>query len=434
MKKLLFILFLPIQLAFAQQTVTLEESYQLARENFPNLKKAELLQEITALNKENISTNYLPRVSVNGQATYQSDVTKVDISMPNVTIPSVSKDQYKAYAEFRQSIWDGGLTSANQVLEDAILKSNLSELEVELYKLNEQVAQAFFTVLAMGQQKEVLQAQKKVLQEKLKVVQSGIRNQMMEKSAALTIEAEILNLEQNELQLETGKSAALKMLSILTGKEIDSVSAPEVDQSEIKPHREISRPELQLFSNQVAQIETQKSLLDKKRNPKVFGFGQAGYGKPGLNMLSDKFDTYYLVGVGVSWNPFDWNQTDRQKQVLQLRQEMVQQQEKTFSQNIQLLLAQQSEQINKLEKLLEKDNKLVELKTEITKITASKLENGTINSADYVRDMQAETVAKFNRELHEIQLKEAIEKQRIIQGKSPHPNLPPKGEGIEGTL
>jgi outer membrane protein TolC len=348
--------------------------------------------------------------------------------MPNVNIPSVSNDQYKAYAEFRQSIWDGGLTSANQDLEDAILKSNLSELEVELYKLNDQVAQAFFTVLAMEQQEEVLQAQKKVLQEKLKMMQSGIRNETVEKSAALSIEAEIITLEQNELQLEAGKSAALQMLSVLTGKEITSVSGLEFENPVIEQNPQIARPELQLFSNQMAQMETQMNLLDKKRHPKVFGFGQAGYGKPGLNMLSNEFDTYYLVGVGVSWNPFDWKQTDRQKQVLQHRQEMVQQQEKTFSLNIQLLLTQQSEQIKKLEKLLEKDDQLVELKTEITKATASKLENGTINSADYVRDLQAETIAKLNRELHEIQLKEAKEKHRIIRGKSPHSILPQKGE------
>ncbi len=416
MKKLLFLLFLPVQLVFAQQPVTLEECYQLTRENYPNLEKAELLQEITALNKENIKTNHLPQVTLNGQATYQSDVTKVDISMPGVSIPSVSKDQYKAYAEFRQSIWDGGLTSANQVLEDAILESNLSELEVELYKLNEQVAQAFFTVLAMEQQEEVLEAQKEVLKEKLKVVQSGIRNQTAEKSAALSIEAEILNLEQNELQLESGKSTALKMLSILTGNEIESVSALESQPSDVELSQKITRPELQLFSNQVAQLETQKNLLDKSLNPKVFGFGQAGYGKPGLNMLSDRFDTYYLVGLGISWNPFDWKQTGRRKEVLHLRQEIVQQQEKSFNRNIQLLLTQQSEQVKKLEKMLENDNKMVELKTEISKATTSKLENGTINSADYVRDIQAETIAKLNRELHEIQLKEAKEKYRIIRG------------------
>ncbi len=418
MKKLLIILFLPVQLVFAQNTVTLEECYQLARENYPNLKQAEIWQEITSLQKENVRTSYLPQVSLNGQATYQSDVTKVDIAMPGISIPTVSKDQYKAYAEFRQTIWDGGLTAANLQLEDAILKSNLSQVEVEVYKLNEQVAQAFFTVLAMNKQLAVLNAQKTALVEQLKMVQSGIQNEVLEKSSALSLQAEIINLEQNELQLEAGKKTAFKMLSILTGKDISEDDNLKFAGPVATPGANLSRPELQLFKNQSAQLETQMSLLDKSRNPKIFGFGQAGYGKPGLNMLSDKFDSYYLVGLGLSWNMFDWKKTSRQKQVLQLQQETVQHQEETFEQNMNLLLAQQSAQIDKLQKMLKKDAQLVELKTEITKTTATKLKSGTINSADYVRDLQAETVAKINRELHQIQLNESKEKYRIIQGKA----------------
>lgn len=418
MKRILILLFLPVQLAFGQNEISLNDCYGWARENYPNLKQAEIWQEITSLKKENSKTSYLPQVSLNGQATYQSDVTKVDIAMPGISIPTVAKDQYKTYAEIRQTIWDGGLTAANLELEDAVLKSNLSQVEVELYKLNDQVAQAFFTVLAMNKQQAALEAQKTTLQEQLKAVQSGIKNQVLEKSSALALEAEIIHIEQNELQLNAGKNTALKMLSILTGHTISEKSNLKFQQADISPGAEFSRPELQLFYNQSAQLETQMHLLDKSRNPKVFGFGQAGYGRPGLNMLNDKFDSYYLVGLGLSWNVFDWQKTSRHKQALRLQQQIIQHQEETFTQNIDLLLAQQSEQITKLEKMLQKDDQLVELKTEITKATASKLENGTINSADYVRDLQAETVAKINREIHRIQLDESKEKYNLIKGKT----------------
>lgn len=418
MKKLLLILFLPIQLAFGQNEISLNDCYGWARENYPNLKQEEIWQEITSLKKENSKTGYLPQVSLNGQATYQSDVTKVDIAMPGITIPTVSKDQYKAYAEIRQTIWDGGLTAANLQLEDAVLKSNLSQVEVELYKLNDQVAQAFFTVLAMRKQQAVLDAQKKALQEQLQVVQSGIKNQVLEKSAALALQAEIINIEQNELQLNAAKNTALKMLSILTGHPISENSNLRFNEPVVTPGANLSRPELQLFANQSVQLQQQMNLLDKSRNPKMFGFGQAGYGRPGLNMLNDKFSSYYIVGLGLSWNVFDWKKTSRQKQVLQLQQQMIQHQEETFTQNMDLLLAQQSEQMEKLKKMLQKDDQLVELKTEITQTSASKLENGTINSADYVRDLQAETVAKINRELHHIQLNESTEKYNLIKGKT----------------
>ena len=418
MKKIIIILFLPIQLAFGQNEISLDDCYHWARENYPNLKQAEIWQEITSLNKKNSKTSYLPHVTLNGQVTYQSDITKVDISIPGITIPTVSKDQYKAYAEVRQTIWDGGVTEANLELEDAVLKSNLSQVEVEIYKLNDQVAQVFFTVLGIGKQQAVLEAQKTALYEQLNVIQSGIKNQVIEKSAALALKAEIINIEQNELQLNAGKNTAFKMLSILTGHVFGEDSNLKFNKPVVSSGTKLARPELQLFSNQSVQLQKQMNILDKSRHPKFFGFGQAGYGRPGLNMLNDKFDSYYLVGVGLSWDMFDWKKTSRQKQILQLQQQMIQHQEETFTQNIDLLLAQQAEQINKLDKMLNKDDKLVRLKTEITKTTASKLKSGTINSADYVQDLQAETVSKINRELHQIQLQEAKEKYNLIKGKT----------------
>lgn len=417
MKKILLFLIFPIQLAFGQNVISLDECYQRARENYPNLQQSGIMKEISGLKKENLNTSFLPQVSLNGQVTYQSDVTKVDIALPNMSIPTVSKDQYKAFAELRQTIWDGGLTEANAQLEDALLQSNLSQLEVELYKLNEQVAQAFFTALAIDKQMEVLDAQKKVLIEKLKTIQSGIKNQVVEKSAGLILEAEILNLEQNEIQMIAAKNVALQMLALMTGESITPNSKLEYKVTEEIDQNEFFRPEQVLFSAQKMQLDKQSELLVKSRNPKLFGFGQAGYGKPGLNMLNNQFDPYYLVGIGLSWNAFDWKKTDRQKQVLQLQQQMIDQQEKTFNQNLEILLAQQNEQIEKLEKLLETDFKMVELRTEITRTSASKLENETITTADYIQEVQSETIAKLNYELHKIQLNEAREKYSLIKGK-----------------
>ncbi len=419
MKKILiFLLLLPAQLVFAQNKISLDSCYNWAHQNYPNLKQAEIWQEITSLNQENIKTNYLPKVTLNGQATYQSDVTGINIPLPNISIPTVSKDQYKAFAEFKQTIWDGGISQVNTKLEDAILKSNLSQLEVEMYKLNDQVSQAFFTALVVKKQNAVLAAQKVVLTGKLKSIESGIKNGVLEKSAALSIKAEILNLEQNEIQLDAGNSAAIQMLSILTGQTISKELEFTYNNPDVLANQDLNRPEFQLFANQSGQLKTQMELLDKMRNPKLFGFGQAGYGKPGLNMLSDKFDTYYLVGVGVSWNAFDWKNTFRKKQVVQLQQKMIQTQKETFTQNIQILLSRQKEQIGKLKKMIGNDQKMIAFRTDITKAAASKLENETITSSDYIRELQAETIAKLNFEMHKIQLDEAREKYDLIHGKS----------------
>ena len=419
MKHTLFILVLlfPIHLLNAQEEILLDSCYAWAGNNYPNLKQAGIWNEITALQKENIQTNLLPQVTLHGQATYQSDVTGIDIPLPNVTVPRPSKDQYKAHAEIRQSLWDGGRSAANARLEDALLRNHLNELEVELYKLNEQVAQAFFTVLISKKQKEVLEAQKTVLHEQLKSAQSAVRHGTAERTSELLIQAEILNLEQNVVQMESVKSAAIEMLTVLTGRIISSDSKFSFRKSQPVADAPPARPESQLFESQRMQMEHQMALLDKNRNPKVFGFGQAGYGKPGLNMLSEKFDAFYLVGAGITWNPFDWKETARKKQVLQLQQERIYAQEQTFLQNINLLLVHQQEKINKLEKIIDTDKEIVTIRNEITAAATSKLENETLTTSEYIREVQAETIAKLNYELHKIQLDEARETFNLIKGK-----------------
>lgn len=417
MKKIIIILLFPIQMAFGQSEVALDSCYVWARENYPLLKQSELWQEISSLKQENNGTNYLPKVTLNGQITYQSEVIAINLPTAGISIPAVTKDRYNAYAELQQTIWDGGITKWNKTLEEAILKSSLSQLEIELYKLNEQVAQAFFTALIVDQQNAVIQAQIKTLNERLKLVESGIKNGVMEKSTALVLQAELLNLEQNTVHLDAAKNASVQMLSILTGEEISKNSSLQFSNTDASFDANVLRPELQYFANQRTQLGTQQGLLSKTRNPKLYGFGQLGYGKPGLNMLLNEFKGYYLFGVGVSWNAFDWKNTSRQKQILQLQQEMTQNQEATFIQNIDLLLVQQKEQITKLNTMLENDKKMVALRTDITKAAASKFENETITASDYIQELQSETVSKLNYELHKIQLNEAQEKYNIIKGK-----------------
>lgn len=417
-KRILLLLVLPFQLAFAQSEVALDSCYVWARNNYPNLKQSELWIEITHLKQENLGTQYLPQLSLNGQASYQSDVTEVPTLLPGVSIPTLSKDQYKAYAELHQNIWDGGMSKANSAVEEAILKTNLSQLEVELFQLNEQVAQAFFTVLVVEQQKKVIQAQIKTIDEQVKKVESAIKNGAMEASSALILQAEILSLKQNLIALDAGRNGAHRMLEILIGIELPESVTFQHKNLPASNSSDLLRPELVLFQNQRSQLDSQAEVLSNARNPRIFGFGQLGYGRPGLNMLLDEFEAYYLLGVGLSWNAFDWKNTTRKKQIIQMQKEMIQNQELTFLQNIELLLVQQKEQITKMEKMLESDNQMVALRSDITKSAVSKLENEAITTSDYIQELQAETIAKLNYELHKIQLNEAHEKYRLISGNS----------------
>ncbi len=415
--KLLFpLLLLTVQLLVAQEPITLEKCQQWARENHPVLKQSEIYQQILELKNENNATTFLPQVTLNGQATYQSDVTKIGLSLPGMNIPTVDKDQYKFYLDLKQIIWDGGLNKAREVVNKTESAGNQSAVEVELYQVKEKVNQFFFTSFLIQENLKIMEKKTETLTERRKILESAVKNGMVLSSELDQLLAELIKTNQLILELKSNRETVLSALAILTGKNSGEIASLALTELSVLNDKPLMRPELDLFGKQNELLDANAELLKKQRNPKLFGFGQAGYGKPGLNMLNSEFDTYYLVGVGFNWNVFDWKNTNRQRQILKLQQDIVQTKQASFVRNIDLATDQQNRQIDQLTELLKTDEELIAVRERITKTSASKLDNGAITMADYIQDLNAETTARLTLETHKIQLKEARIKLGNIRG------------------
>jgi len=415
--QLLFIaLLLPVHLLMAQEAVTLEQCQNWARESHPVLKQLDLYQQILDLKNENNATSFLPQVNLNGQATYQSAVTKIGISLPNINIPSVDKDQYKFYLDFKQTIWDGGLSKAKELINNTENAGNLQQAEVEMYQVKEKVNQFFFTSFLIQENLKILEKKNETLGERRKIMESAVNNGMVLSSELDQLLAELIKTEQLVIELKSNKETVLYALSILTGKTTEQLINLKLPEELAVNNLPLKRPEMDLFSKQNELLNANSEILQKQRNPKLFGFGQAGYGKPGLNMLNNQFDTYYLVGLGFSWNVLDWKTTSRQKQMIKLQQDIVQTKQESFVRNIDLATDQQTKQINQIAELMKTDQELIVIRERITKTSASKLENGSITMADYIQDLNAETTARLMLETRKIQLKEAQIKLENIRG------------------
>lgn len=415
-KQTLFLLLISLQLS-AQNGISLDQCQRWAHENHPVLQQKHMLEKVSALSVENLQTAWLPALNLNGQATYQSDVTSVPISLPNLTVPSAAKDQYKMYVDFSQTIWDGGITRTLTMLEKQKLNSELQKTEVEMYSIQEKVNRFFFLKLKLQQSKAMLLSKTEVLTERRKQIESAVRNGVLLSSELDQLNAELIRLDQELIGNQTGEQTCMQALAVLTGKESSEFAELLLPLGQLSLTEEINRPELKLFAQQRTVLDLSSDLLHKQRNPRFQGFGQLGYGKPGLNMLSNEFDTYYVLGVGMKWNITDWKKTQREKQSLQLQKQIVDTREADFRRNIRLASEPYLQEIEKLKQLLEKDAMLVELLEKITKTAASKLDHGTITVADYLRDLNAEVLAKIAAEMHRVQLVEAFEAYHIIQGK-----------------
>src|SRR6266404_6895861 len=97
MKKWFFLLILFAEMVSAQtiNQLSLSQAYDLAQKNFPVIKQKSLIKQTENLTIENLRKGFLPQATVSGQASYQSEVTGIDIALPGINIQSPAKDQYK---------------------------------------------------------------------------------------------------------------------------------------------------------------------------------------------------------------------------------------------------------------------------------------------------------------------------------------------------
>ncbi len=405
MKKIsTFIISLIAFAAIAQEQLSLDECYSLVTKNYPLAKQHSLLAKQNDLDVAVINIAKLPTLNFSAQASYQSDVTELPITIPNVTIESPNKDQYKAVVSVNQLIYDGGAVNASADAKKASLKTQQKQVEVSLYQLKKQINQLYFSVLLIQEKKGLLTAKKTQLTAKLKEVKAGIEYGALLPTSDKILEAEILKIDQQFTELDQNKSSLISTLSNLIDKEIPSTIVLKNPEVKADLDANINRPEMDLFNLQKQQIAVSEKLIAKKNIPKVLGFASGGYGNPGLNFLDNSFQAYYMVGVKLNWNIFDWNTTKKQRKALQVQKEIIDNQQDIFQLNTNIELKQQQSEIDKISTFIQSDETIIELRKKILKSADSQLKNGVITSSAYITELTNLYEAENNLNTHEIEL------------------------------
>lgn len=385
--------------------LTIREAYQLARRNYPMIRQQGLIEKTRDYSVSNAAKGHLPQLTVQGQATYQSAVTefKLPVSIPGVEFPSINKDQYKVYGEVNQTIYDGGNVRTQVRSHEANAQVETQKLEVELYKLNDRVNQLFFGVLMLEEQLRQNELLKNDINLGIKKVQALIDNGTAFKSNANTLKAELLKADQRAIDLNASRKAYLEMLGLLTGQPLgDSVVLEKP--AEVAVGGDIHRPELKLYDAQNRSLDIQSQLLDVRNRPKLNFFFQGGYGRPALNILSNGFDPYYITGVRLNWSLSGLYTIGKDRALIRNSRDAIQLQKETFLFNTRLAARQQNAELDRFRQLLTTDDEIITLRESIKTTSAAQLENGVINTSDFLREVNAEDQARQNKILHGIQL------------------------------
>jgi Outer membrane protein len=418
MKKILFALTV-IFVSAIQGTsqITLDYCLDRASENYPLIKKYNLVEQTADIQLSDINRGWLPRIGVYTQATVQNvvpefpDMLRDVLQHAGAEIRGLGHIQYKAGVDISQTIWDGGSSKASRQIERAAAAESKAALDVEMYALREKVMNLFFGVLLIDRQIAQTENNINLLRANLKLMESMLKGGVAMQSDVDMVEAQLLTASQ---QLTAARSSSLnyrKLLSLYIGENIEGKTF-EKPAAAIPSDLKSDRPELTLFDARRLLTAARNSAVEASVRPRIGLFAQAYYGYPGINyfesMMNRNLSFNVVGGIKVSWNLDSFYTRKNSRRRLDLSEESTETDREVFLFNTALQTSSQSEAIDRLKKVMLDDEKIVSLRAAVRRAAESQLENGVIDATALLAKITDENQARLTASYHEIELLQNI--------------------------
>lgn len=389
--------------------LSIDSCYSMAKQNYPLIKKQDLIVKSSRYSLENASKLYLPQLAVNGQATYQSQTISFSDalpSIPGISFPNIDKDQYKIQAELSQAIYDGGVTRHQKALILANEQIQQQSLEVNLSSLKDRVTQIYFSLLLISEQLKQNEIRKSDLQGALDKVNAAYANGTAYRSNVDELKAAIINSDMTAITFRANRKAFMDMLALLIGQPVDENTVLILPE-QLPAAPGINRPELKYFDLQKKIFDIQEHQLRSAYTPRLSAFAQGAYGRPTLNIIKNEFGPWWVAGIRLNWSLGSLYSVNNNKRLLEIKRHDLDIDKETFLFNTRFTLNQQNADIKKYSDLLEQDNAVIELLAAVVQSAKAQLDNGVITVHEYIAKLNEHNLAKQARIVHNIQLLQA---------------------------
>jgi len=400
---------------------TLDECRRLAREHYPEIRQYNLVTRTEQFNVSNAAKAWIPQVVLSGQATYQSAVPAYPEALKNMMQANgvdmsgtgMNKDQYRIAVDVTQNIWDGGQSKASRAMAEAEAAEQRSRADVSLYDLQSRVDGLYFGILLLDERMEQTKAMIEVLGSNLNRMRTYHENGVALQSDVDVMEAELLTAQQQLGQVESSLTSYRRMLEIFIGRSLISDKLERPVMPIIQDYTS-TRPEFALLDAQENRLTAQRRAINSSVMPRFGAFAQGYYGYPGLDIFKDMTSTEWtlngIVGVRMLWNISAFYTKNNNLEKISIAQQQLAVQREILQFNTRMLTTQDDGEIARLRKAVENDARIVELRRSVRMAAESQLKNGVIDATDLLRKITDETTAALNRNVHEIELLQAIYK------------------------
>lgn len=393
----------------ASDSLRLGALHDQAVANDPRQRQFSLLAKQTELRLRNLSAERLPSISAEAQAQYQSDVFTAPAQGGGVAFPSPSKDTYDGRLSVEQPILDPTIGVRKHV-ERAQLAQSEAEVRTALFGLRQEVNEAFFNSALLAERARIIATTIADLEKQLAEARVRVREGATLPSDTAAIQATLLERRQDAAEVQAKQRAALVRLTELVKQPIsgsDLFALPDLTDATAQARGGLDslriRPEYEQFARTRDLLVRQQQAVSADQKPRVSAFGTAGYGRPGLNPVSESFDAYYFAGVQVKWAPWNWGSSGRDRQALVIQRQIVASEEEAFTSRLTRDIQNDLADIDRLDAALALDDQIVLLRERVEDETRIRFREGVVTGSEFVDRSTDVLEARLARATHRVE-------------------------------
>lgn len=403
----------------ARDTLRLAELQQAALRQDPRARQVALQREASELRLRNLAAERLPAPAGRAQATHQSEVASLPISLPGgQTPPTPPKDQVEARVEVEQLIYDGGVLDRRRGAERAQLTVEEARVAADLYPLRDEVNETFFTAFLLQERAAEISNLIGDLEARVAMLRAQLRNGAALPGDTAVVRAEALKAEEDRAEVASGRRAALARLALLTGTPIserDVLALPRLGDAVTRARAAAdssgavpaARPEYAVFAGRRERLARDAEVISARTRPQVAAFAQVAVGRPGFAQFERDLHDYWLAGVRMRWTPWSWGTTGRERELLEVQRRIVDTEEAAFTARLQRQVQDQLADADRLEAALETDTRIIALREQVERQARAQLDERAITASAYV-DVRAKLQdARIARQRHAVELARA---------------------------
>ncbi|MFP4468385.1 MAG: TolC family protein [Bacteroidales bacterium] len=387
----------------AQRQVSLAECRQAALKRHELETQMELVESAAEAQQAMLRRLITPGAWGFAMASYQSDVPGMSATSDfGIDFSPMVRDQYRTGVYAKQRLYDGGEYRHRKALTETGRRIGAAEVERQQRILENGVDELFLTSILIGKGLEILQAGEEILLIRHQQLESLYREGEVYKVEVLEMEAALAEIRARQENLLADREKTRNMLATLTGipiAEDDSLLLPRVKAA----GKRTDDPLFDQLKLEMERVRQSKLLSRASVMPRIEAAGIAGYARPGLNLLSNEFDTYWIVGLSLKVPITGWRDHRRNIRTLTVEESQLSIRYDNLRRREELLISELDGEVVKYDRLMRRDEELIEKHTQIRKEYEAMLAEGVASATDLRQALSAESQSRLSKARHEME-------------------------------